>query len=168
MRSATASRIPQDPSRPGVAAFQRRRGGQWDQCVYEGEPVLGSLMRMRLARAHPIASSAFPRRTASSARIQKPNDRNPGSPTLCSPTLEVQGRGCDIVDGFSLRNSALGSCTRHSITSMYARCPGALPSGASQVMIGASSASAKAMYMASYAVTFSRSFHARVRRSRWA
>jgi len=39
--------------------------------------------------------------------------------------------------------------------------------GVSQVTIGASSASDKAMYMASYAVTFSRSFHARVRRSRW-
>jgi hypothetical protein len=34
-----------------------------------------------------------------------------------------------------------------------------LASGASQVTIGASSASARATYMTSYAVTFSRNFH---------
>ena len=39
--------------------------------------------------------------------------------------------------------------------------------GASQVTISASSASARATYIASYAVMFSRNFHARVRRSRW-
>jgi hypothetical protein len=44
---------------------------------------------------------------------------------------------------------------------------GDLARGVSQVTIGASSASARATYMASYAVMFSRSFHARVRRSRW-
>lgn len=55
-----------------------------------------------------------------------------------------------------------------TITSIRARCPGALASGRSQVMIGASIASARATYIASYALMLSRSFHARSRRSRWA
>ena len=55
-----------------------------------------------------------------------------------------------------------------SITSIRARCPGALASGPSQVTIGASIASARATYMASYALMLSRSFHARPSRSRCA
>ena len=50
---------------------------------------------------------------------------------------------------------------------MCARWPGVLASRVSQVTSGASSASARATCMASYAVTVSCSFHARVRRLRW-
>jgi len=61
---------------------------------------------------------------------------------------------------------ALGMRDVQAITSIAAPCPAVLASGRSHVTSGASRASARATYMASYAVTFSRNFHARVRKSR--
>ena len=54
-----------------------------------------------------------------------------------------------------------------SITSIRIRRPGAWASGRSQVTRVASIASARATYMASYALTLSRSFHTRPSRSTW-
>lgn len=142
--------------------FTSNRGGDHDICTMR--PDGSDVVRLTNTTGNDARAAWSPDgqciALTSAKRTKDPSAR---------PQLEgvgwsaVSGRGpLRLRPGASVAANAL-----HSINSTVT-LPGALASGVSHVTTFAPSASARTTYMASYAVTFSRSFHARVRRSRWA